>query len=214
MYEATFRIDDGSVYARATADSDAVIELWCNEHCDLLHIDGPAEAAIEHVHEGIGVEESIREGDECLLVTADCLKEHEEGYIESYLTRHRCLLLPPIRYARGRKFCRVLSLDAERLTAFYGDLVEDFRVDVERKREVTMPSRQSPTTSVDAVLSSLTERQASVLTAAHELGYYEIPRRVTTTELAAEFDIDRRTVEEHLRRAENKLFDALVEHVR
>ncbi len=213
MYEAVFRIDDDSAYAHATVEDDATVELWCNEHCDLLHIDGPAEAVIDHVQAKFGIAELIREGEECLLITSDCLKEHEEGYIETYLSRHDCMLLPPLRYARGEKFCRVLSLDGNQLTDFYRDLVGDFAVDVESKREVVVPSRQAPMVSVGQLLPTLSDRQASVLHAAHRMGYYEIPRRITTAEIADEFDIDRRTAEEHLRRAENKLVNALVQHI-
>jgi len=46
-----------------------------------------------------------------------------------------------------------------------------------------------------------------------EAGYYEIPRKATTGELAGRLDVDRRTFEEHLRRAEKKLLPALVDHV-
>lgn len=213
MHEATIRIRDETTYASATADSDATVELWCNDHCDLLHVFGPAADVVEHVRDEVGIRDDIQQGDERLVVTRECLKRHEEGYVERYVKRHGCLLLPPLKYEDGMKVVRVLALDGEQLTAFYRDLVDDVEVEVAEKRTVSMPLSDSPLLRLDVLLPRLSTRQREVLVAAWREGYYRIPREVTTTELAAAFDLERRTVEEHLRLAEGKLMDAIVEHV-
>ena len=46
----------------------------------------------------------------------------------------------------------------------------------------------------------LTESQYETLTRAHELGYYEVPRRIDMQGLAGEFDISYQSVSERLRR--------------
>ncbi|MCT9098500.1 helix-turn-helix domain-containing protein [Haloarchaeobius sp. HME9146] len=213
MLEAVLRVRDHSSYARATADSDARIDLWCNDHCDLLHVVGPVETVADLAAAEVGVKERVQADDECLLITDECLRDHAETTIDAYLARHDCLLLPPIRYEDGEKVVRVLALDAERLTAFFRDLVADFNVTVESKREVASPARRSPSSGLDAVLPTLSERQREILLAAHEAGYYEIPRGTAMTDIAEVFDIDRRTAEEHLRIAERKLFDAVVPYL-
>lgn len=213
MEEATIRIEDDTAYASATAGNDAAIELWCNEHCDLLHVLGPGDEAIEYVRRQVGVRDRIRDGKEQLIITKDCLKQHEEGYIETYLQRHDCLLLPPLKYQNGMKRVRVLALDSERLTSFFRDLTGDFNVEVDSKRTVAVPVSGSPFLQLDLFLPDLSARQHEVLFKAWEDGYYEIPRQVTTAELAEEFDLDRRTVEDHIRRAEKKFVDALAEHL-
>lgn len=213
MHQATISIEDDTAYAAATAGNDAVIELWCNEHCDLLHVRGPADGAVEYVSERVGVRDRLREGDEQLVVTEDCLQQHEEGYIETYVRRHGCLLLPPLRYQDGAKRVRVLALDGERLSGFFRDLNDDYDVDVAATHAVSAPVSGSPLLRLGAFDPDLSARQREVLLAAWEAGYYEIPREVTTEELAAEFGLDRRTVEDHVRRAERKLVDALAEHL-
>ena len=213
MHEATIRIDDDTAYASATAGNDAAIELWCNEHCDLLRVRGPADDAVEYVEREIGVRDRVRDGDEQLLVTEDCLKRHEAGNVETYVQRHGCLLLPPLTYRNGTKQVRVLAIDGQRLTAFFRDLTDDFDVEVEAKRTVDAPVSGSPLGSPDQSIPEFSPRQHEVLLAAWERGYYEIPREVTTAELAESFGLDRRTVENHLRRAERKLVDALAEHL-
>lgn len=55
------------------------------------------------------------------------------------------------------------------------------------------------------VLDSLTDRQREIVNTAFDMGYYEVPRSVSTAEIAAELDLDRSTVSEHLQRAERNL---------
>lgn len=59
-------------------------------------------------------------------------------------------------------------------------------------------------------LESLTSRQREVLQVAFERGYYDVPRRASTAELAAELDLDDSSVSEHLQRAERNLIAAVL----
>ncbi len=52
---------------------------------------------------------------------------------------------------------------------------------------------------------ALTQKQREVYETARKHGYYEWPRETSTRELAAEFDISKTTLLEHLRKAESKL---------
>lgn len=54
-------------------------------------------------------------------------------------------------------------------------------------------------------LDVLTERQAEILETAYRLGYYDVPRTVSTDELAGDLGLDASTVSEHLQRAEHNL---------
>ncbi|MGA2666107.1 MAG: helix-turn-helix domain-containing protein [Nitrososphaerales archaeon] len=67
-----------------------------------------------------------------------------------------------------------------------------------------------PRARTDPILGSLTARQRSVLGLAHALGYYDVPRRARTEDLARLMRMDRGTVGEHLRRAEKRVFDGLL----
>ncbi|NHX36738.1 MULTISPECIES: helix-turn-helix domain-containing protein [Halolamina] len=213
MHETTIRIADDTAYGVATAGNEATIELWCNEHCDLLRVHGPADGVIDYVERRVGVQDRVRDGEEELIITQDCLKQHEEGNIETYVQRHSCLLLPPLRYEHGTKRVRVLALDGQRLTELFRDLTDDFDVTVDSKRTINVPVSGSPLLRAEHLVPDLSPRQHEVLLAAWERGYYEIPREVTTAELAESFDLDRRTVENHIRRAEQKLVNAIADHL-
>ena len=214
MHEAFLGIEHPSAYAAATADTDTTVELWCNDHCDLLHVGGEeTESVVAHVEEAVGVRERIADGDERLLITDDCLKERADDPIETTLAAHDCLLVPPLRYAEGRKWCRVLALDPANLTAFYRDVAAEFPVVVDSKREVASVRADRPLLTLDSALPDLSPRQREALLTAVEMGYYRIPRDATTAEVASELGIERRTFEEHLRRAENKLLAGLAEYL-
>lgn len=221
MHEATFHIRGGVPYEEATKNRDTSIELWCNNHCDLLHVKGSVTNEVQNEIEktvGIehsssshpGIEETVGDDGQQVIITSQCLRPHTENNIESYLAEHDCLLLPPLRYERGGKVVRVITLDPENMTRFYQDIQKSFRVEVQSKREIDTITQDQPMLSVESLVPTLSERQQEAILMAWQAGYYEIPRETTTKKLAARMDIDRRTFEEHLRLAEHKFIGALV----
>lgn len=202
MHQATFRLSGGGAYATATASMDVRMTLWCNDHCDLLRLRGAnADSVLAAVDERVGIQERATEGDSTLAVTGACLRERGGGGVEDVHAAHGCLLVPPLAYEDGEKHLRVLALDPAALTGVYHNLREAYDVTVADKREVSAPTPDAPAVPAP----DLTARQATVLRAAVEDGYYEFPRRTSTAGLADRFDLARSTLEEHLRRAEGKL---------
>jgi DNA-binding MarR family transcriptional regulator len=57
----------------------------------------------------------------------------------------------------------------------------------------------------DSPLNQLTKKQKEVLTTAYRLGYYDIPRRINSDQLAEKLKIANSTLVEHLRKAERRL---------
>lgn len=214
MFEVTFRIAGHSTYATATAGTETSVELWCNDYCDLLYVDGdPPVELLDQIRDQVGMEDTLSSDERMLIVTGDCLKNHEQKNIEKYLAKHNCLLLPPLKYRNGSKLCQVLALDSANLTAFYRDIVDDFDVTIDTKRSIEEPPNERATNVLEAEFSTLSARQREALLLATEEGYYEIPRKVTTKDLAEELAINRRTFEDHLRRAENKIIECITNYV-
>lgn len=214
MFEATFRIEHDSLYASITEQSDTRVEVWCNNYCDLLHITGDAfEESIREIARDVGIWDSVHKNGELILITEDCLLDHGEGLLEKFLQRNRCLSLPPLTYDHGTLLTRVVSLDEADLTAVYRELNDSYPVTVEAKREIKSVVPDMPLLMLDSTLPDLSEGQHRALRAAVEHGYYEIPRETTTAERASEMGISRRTYEEHLRRAENKLVKNVIEYI-
>jgi predicted DNA binding protein len=214
MHQAVFRIQGSGPYEEATATSGTEIELWCNDHCDLLHLSGDEDdAVLDHIRAAVGVRQHVSGGEDSVVITDACLKGHIEDPVERYLSAHDCLSLPPLRYTEGAKVVRVLALSPENLTAFYRDITADHTVVVESKRRLAAVTSSAPLLSLDSVLPTLSPRQHEVFLTAYEQGYYELPRETTTAAVAKAVGIERRTAEHHLRRAEKKLADAVVEYL-
>jgi hypothetical protein len=62
----------------------------------------------------------------------------------------------------------------------------------------------------ESLLSKLTTRQRQTLLTAYTLGYYDVPRRISSDDLARHLDVDKSTTVEHLRKAERKLIGSIV----
>ena len=60
-------------------------------------------------------------------------------------------------------------------------------------------------------LNQLTEKQRDTLIAAYKLGYYDIPRKISSEELAKKLGLANSTVVEHLRKAEHRLIQRILE---
>lgn len=60
------------------------------------------------------------------------------------------------------------------------------------------------------LLSVLTDKQRKLVIAAQRHGYYDYPKRISSEKLASMFDINRGTLVEHLRKAEQRIMENLV----
>jgi predicted DNA binding protein len=49
-----------------------------------------------------------------------------------------------------------------------------------------------------------------MLLVAYALGYYDVPRRISSDELSRHLNIDKSTIVEHLRKAERKLIGGII----
>lgn len=211
MHRATFRIGGEGDLATATGGTDLRVGLWCGDHSDLLYVRGrEREGFLEHVREASGVSDRVAEDGELVAITEDCLADHGPA-VDPVLADHGCLLLEPIVYADGARRIRVLALSGTALSGAYRDLRSRFAVTVESKRELDAVAdpRALEAPGTPAPPLGLSPRQREALQIAHREGYFEIPRETTTAAIAAEMGVDRRTAEEHLRKAERKVVDAV-----
>jgi len=60
-------------------------------------------------------------------------------------------------------------------------------------------------TTVDDIISTLSEKEKECLLSAYELGYFEWPRIHDATEISKHLNISRTTFHEHMRKAEKKI---------
>src|SRR5919197_2485938 len=65
-------------------------------------------------------------------------------------------------------------------------------------------------TTSESHLSKLTSKQRKALLTAYALGYYDIPRRISSQDVSRHLNVDKSTVVEHLRKAERKLIAGII----
>ena len=62
----------------------------------------------------------------------------------------------------------------------------------------------------DSLLNRLTDKQRRVLLLAYKLGYFDVPKKITSDELGARLHLTGSTVAEHLGKAERRLLDGII----
>lgn len=107
-----------------------------------------------------------------------------------------------IRVHGGNEYWNVIIPESRETIQDRLDEVRD-----EMTAEITVEELRSTTDAGSdcAVSSDLSERQREIFRLAQRRGYYRWPREVSASELAAELDISKTTLLEHLRKAEAKL---------
>ncbi|WP_436936060.1 helix-turn-helix domain-containing protein [Halovenus marina] len=89
--------------------------------------------------------------------------------------------------------------------------LERFQSFWQRNGEFTL-RRLVPDGEADDAGTGLTDRQRDAILTAHEMGYFDIPRRASLDDVAAELDIAASSLSERLRRAQSHLIKTSVPH--
>ncbi len=63
----------------------------------------------------------------------------------------------------------------------------------------------------DSLLNRLTGKQRRILILAYKLGYFDVPKKINSDELAARLHLDGSTVVEHLNKAEHRLLAGILD---
>ncbi|MDP3734391.1 MAG: helix-turn-helix domain-containing protein [Nanoarchaeota archaeon] len=77
--------------------------------------------------------------------------------------------------------------------------------------EMLKIKRESPSVFIQQEVPKLTDKQRKVLEWALDYGYYKYPRKVSIKDLASKVKMPRTTFQEHLRKAEERFMNLLIE---
>jgi predicted DNA binding protein len=122
--------------------------------------------------------------------------------------------MQPTIYREGWEWYRAISFNQRDIKRLFDSLGKFANVEVISRRVVKDKTmRDSFVISTASILGDLTDKQTLALVAALSEGYYRIPKRVTTDEIAGHLGIPRTTFEEHLRKAESKVLGALTPYI-
>jgi len=117
--------------------------------------------------------------------------------------REEIVVEMPLQFQRDGSQQMTLIGDDESFRALYEEATALDVFDI----EIVETGEYSPDT--DRLARTLTTRQQEIMQAAVDLGYYREPREATHEDVAAALDLSPSAVGKHLRRIEERVFDAL-----
>lgn len=140
---------------------------------------------------------------------------HKRGTsVDEVLEDHGCLVLYPVVYRDGWEHYRIVALDDERMGGLFDRLGKEgeLQITLKRRSQDGLLS-QSFILSTGELFSGLTGKQASALHTAIEHGYYRVPRKIRTEDIAKSRKVPRTTFEEHVRKAESKILHSMAPYL-
>jgi len=225
VFEVAFRIQHDCPYTRFTVKHPEVrMTEWCNNRIHVMEVDVPDIETFTRIEPDLN-ELLLWKGGRILkknflsgnlqLIVKSCRCSKIQPNISDIVERNSCLSIPPEVYYGGWEEYRVVGFRENDYKKMLQELDQIGQVRIIQKRVTSEKSiRDTFVVSLNSVFSQLTEKQADSLIAALEAGYYQIPKKVTTTEIAARTKVPRTTYEEHLRKAESKVLQAIAPYVR
>ena len=227
MLRASLRFQHGcDVNRLSLAHPQVGLAQWCNMRVEILEVQNPpgelgeaflrdlgALAARGKGRRGARLQGAGDHGSGRVTLFRPC--KHRPGTTMSEIVeRQGCLMLYPLVYRGGWEHYRVVAPDEERLRRAVQGLARKGRVELESKRRIAgglmSKAFMVPT---DELLAELTGKQAEALVAAIEAGYYRVPRKVRTEDIARRRKVPRTTFEEHVRKAEAKIMASVGPYV-
>ncbi len=221
MFELFLRIQHECRYNDLTRKfPDARISMWCNSGADILEIESNDLDAFEGIQKELAsiskqyetkiLSKTITQG-RIQLVTKTCsCEEMVKTPTDEIFEKYDFMEVPPSVMTGGWEHYRLVGFENSDLKGLLKHLDSNGKAEVLYKK--TIPEGVTDDTfivSLSSLFGQLTEKQLKALVTAIEGGYYEIPKRVTTEDLAKRQRQPRTTFEEHIRKAESKLVHAV-----
>lgn len=195
------------------------ISQWCNFSADVLEVEADSLESFEGLQQdlssmskGMGAKilSKTIHGGRLQLVAKTCVCNKIEASTTPIIERHNFMEIPPIVLLGGWEHYRLLGFDESDLKGLLRELDRVGKIEVLHKK--TIPegvTEDAFVISLSSLFGQLTQKQLNALLSAVEGGYYEIPKRVTTEDLARKNSQPRTTYEEHIRKAESKVVHAM-----
>ena len=192
-------LTETSFVERATA----VQWNYTGDALGILHyVVGDAEAlekAIQEIPEVIGYDMERIDDRSCYVYVRDATTDSLQEMF-SPLTSGGLIVVPPVEYdPDGTVVFSIFGPDDEIQAA-----IEGFSVPI----DVSIEEVGSLTSTAATIEATFTNRQREVAETAVRLGYYNIPRRASQEDIAAELDCAPSTIAEHLRKVEARMLRA------
>lgn len=225
MFEVSFRAKHECPYLEFSMKHPEVRVLeWCNLRIDVLEVACPDIETFNRIGPDLQRLLSWKGGKvlkknfferNLQIIVKTCRDSKIKTSISGILERYSCLDIPPIVYREGWEEHRVIGFREDDYKKLFRALNDVGPAEILQKKALAERSiRDTFAISLSSVFSTLTSRQLDALETAIEFGYYQVPKKTTTEKIAQKRKVPRTTYEEHVRKAESKIFRAIAPYVR
>lgn len=224
MFDVSLKLDHSLPFCGLSKEFPSVsIQRWCNLQVDILEFQTPRESDAEEIERslrrmlktlGARLIRFNRYSSKNLEAVIGCRCAIDNSTV-AMIEWAGCIPVMPLNYRGGLEYCRVLAFTKGNLDGAISSLSKVAKLEIESKSVVQRESaRGAITVPVDEFLGALTKRQLAAFMAAMQMGYYGMPKGATIDEIASKQGMKRSTYEEHLRKAELKILQAVRPYAR
>jgi predicted DNA binding protein len=223
-YEVTFKLQHDCPYNDFSREyPSATISHWCNWSRDVLEIaynDLQSLRVKRAIHEMLGkigskIIKTPRSFSNLRLVLQHCACDKLPPPTLPTIEKRNCLNLQPMVYAGGWEWYRITAFSDQDVRSLFKDLEKRCTVEVTSRRAISEDSVHSNLlVSTRSLFGDMTGKQVKALVTALDHGYYNLPRSTTAEEIARRLGIPRTSFTDHLRKAQNKVIQAVGAYVR
>ena len=224
MFDVSLRLDHSRPFCGLSKLFPAVsIQRWCNLQVDILEFQASKEEDAERLEpelrkmlKGLGARliRFNRYSRKNLEAVIGCKCATDNSTV-ALIEWAGCIPVMPVNYRGGQEYCRVLAFTKGTLDDAMATLSMVSKLVVESRSVIPRESAKGAiTVPVDEFLGALTKKQLAAFMAAMQMGYYGMPKGSTIDEIALREGMKRSTYEEHLRKAELKILQAVRPYAR
>jgi predicted DNA binding protein len=218
-YEIGFKLQHSCPFNRLTESYPSVVlAWWSNFDQNVLEASGAAPEGLPQYESGLktaissmggSIVRRTSEGSRLQLVVTWDGSKWESSTTRIFM-KYNCLVLQPTIHTGGREWYRLISFAENDVKGLFRELDAAGDVEVISMRTVEEGTvHDTFTINAPELLGGLTKNQVDALVLALDSGYYAVPKKATTEDVAARVGLPRTTFEDRLRRAESKVLQSV-----
>ena len=223
MMQITLRLKPAWFLTKLTSEYPSVtISIWCNFRIDFYQfrsakadeLRSASQAFLAMIRKkGLVLQRRMKTGAETVVFTLAC-GDLRPGSVEETMHDFNCLALHPFVCRGGWARINAVCFDEDLLPVMLSRLSKMAELEVASKVKLSLDLLlENFMVPSNTLVSKLTAKQAQSLLTAVEFGYYQVPRRVTFEYISKVTQTPRTTYEEHVRKAESKIINAVAPYL-